>query len=146
MTGAPEHSLRARLYVDTSAYLCILLGEEGSDRLSAATEGAHLLASVLLVLETKRNLTRLAREGALTAAQYRACIDRVEEDAARFELRDLTLDLCQSNLLPAVATPRSLDLAHLRTAIWFHAIEPIDRFVTVDISQEQAAKELGLPT
>jgi len=50
-----------------------------------------------------------------------------------------------SNLLPAVATPRSLDLAHLRTALWFHAAERIDRFLTMDAAQEAAAKELGLP-
>jgi hypothetical protein len=60
-------------------------------------------------------------------------------------LRDLTLDLCESNLLPAIATPRSLDLIHPRTALWFHAAERIDRFVTMDGSQQQAAKELGLP-
>jgi acyl-CoA thioesterase len=50
-----------------------------------------------------------------------------------------------SNTLPAVATPRSLDVAHLRTALWFHSPERIDRFVTMDASQEAAAKELGLP-
>ena len=60
-------------------------------------------------------------------------------------LRDLTLDLCASNTLPAIATPRSLDLAHLRTALSFHTPERIDRFVTMDSSQEEAAKELGLP-
>ena len=134
-----------RLYFDTSAYLCILLGEEGAERLSTATDGAELLSSVLLMLEAKRNLTRLAREGALTAEQYRTCIDRVAQDASLFVLRDLTLDLCQSNVLPPVATPRSLNLAHLRTALWFHAAEKIERFVTMDTSQEQAAKELGLP-
>jgi hypothetical protein len=48
-------------------------------------------------------------------------------------------------MMPAVATPRSLDLAHLRTALWFHAVEPIDRFLTMDESQAEAAKELGLP-
>jgi hypothetical protein len=37
-------------------------------------------------------------------------------------------------------------LAHLRTALWFNAAEKIDRFITMDESQEQAAKELGLPT
>jgi hypothetical protein len=60
-------------------------------------------------------------------------------------LRDLTLDLCATNPLPAVATPRSLDLAHLRTALWFHRDTPIVRFVTTDTSQEAAARELGLP-
>ncbi len=37
------------------------------------------------------------------------------------------------------------DLVHLRTALWFHAVEPINRFLTRDESQRQAAKALGLP-
>jgi len=139
---SPRHR---RLYLDTSAYLCVLLAEDGARRLSEETSGAELLSSVLLVLEARRNLIRLARDGTLTAAQYKACMDRVEEDTELFVLRDLTLDLCASNLLPPVATPRSLDLAHLRTALWFHATDPIDRFVTMDASQAQAARELGLP-
>lgn len=123
----------------------MLLAEDGSDRLAEATAGAELLSSVLLVLEAKRNLVRLAREGTLKPEQYRACMNRVDADADLFVLRDLTLDLCSSNLLPAVATPRSLDLAHLRTALWFHATEPIERFVTMDTSQRDAGGELGLP-
>ena len=136
---------RSRLYVDTSAYLCILLGEEGSARLSKETEAAELLSSVLLVLEARRNLIRLAREGILLADRYKTALDRLEQDVSRFVLRDLTLELCQSMTVPAVVTPRSLDLAHLRTALWFHAVQKIDRFLTMDTSQEQAAKELGLP-
>jgi hypothetical protein len=135
-----------KLYLDTSAYLCILLAQEGSERLCKETAGAQLLSSVLLVLESRRNLVRLAREGRLKQDQYEACIGRLEEDMELFLFRDLTLDLCQSNALPAVATPRSLDLGHLRTAIWFHSTGGIDRFVTLDGAQEQAAKELGLPT
>jgi len=113
-----------------------LLAEEGCEGLSEETDGAELLSSVLLVLEARRNLVRLAREGALKPEQYKTCIDRVEEDTSFFVLRDLTLDLCRSNLL---------DLAHLRSALWFHAGEPIDRFVTMDSSQKEAARELGLP-
>jgi predicted nucleic acid-binding protein len=134
-----------RLYLDTSAYLCILLAENGSKRLVEETAGAELLSSVLLVLEARRNLIRLAREATLTVEQYKVCVERLEADTELFVLRDLTLDLCQSSLLPALATPRSLDLAHLRTAAWFHAADPITRFLTMDASQEQAAKELGLP-
>lgn len=134
-----------RLYVDTSAYLCLLLGEAGAERLSRDTDGAELLSSVLLVLESRRNLVRLARSGALDVDDYEACAARVTADAARFVLRDLTLDLCASNVLPPVATPRSLDLAHLRTALWFHAEAPIQRFVTMDAAQRHAARELGLP-
>jgi hypothetical protein len=116
VSPAAEPRLRRRLYLDTSAYLCILLGEAGSSRLAKETAGAELLSSVLLVLEARRNLIRLAREGTLTAAQYKACMDRVEQDEELFVLRDLTLDLCASHLVPP-ATPRSLDLAHLRTAL-----------------------------
>ena len=123
----------------------MLLGEDGSDRLSAETDGADLLASVLLVLETQRNLVRLVRERALSAEQYKVCLDRLEADQRLFALRDLTLELCTSNILPAVATPRSLDLAHLRTALWFHASEPLSRFLTTDAAQADAARELGLP-
>ena len=143
--GRADPPVRRRLYLDTSAYLCVLLGEDGADRLSAETAGAELLSSVLLVLETRRNLVRLAREGALGAGQYKACLERVDEDQQLLVLRDLTLDLCASNLLPAVATPRSLDLAHLRTALWFHADARITRFVTMDETQAAAARELGLP-
>ncbi len=142
---ANQAAPRRRLYLDTSAYLCILLAEDGWERLSEDTAGAELLASVLVVLETKRNLVRLAREGTLTADQYKTCLDRVEEDSQVLVLRDLTLDLCASNLLPAITTPRSLDLAHLRTALWFHAADPITRFVTMDGAQRQAAREMGLP-
>ena len=142
-SGAPPE--RRRLYIDTSAYLCMLLAEDGAERLSAETAGAEVLSSVLLVLETRRNLARLAREGALTPAQYTICRDRAEEDQTLFVLRDLTLDLCESNLLPAIATPRSLDLAHLRTALWFHRDVSIARFVTMDSAQEESARELGLP-
>ena len=123
----------------------MLLGQDGSERLSKETVGAQLLSSVLLVLESRRNLVRLAREDLIDTEQYKKCIDRLEQDIRLFILRDLTLDLCQSNTLPAVATPRSLDLAHLRTALWFHSAEKIDRFVTMDASQEEAAKDLGLP-
>lgn len=146
MSPDPEEPpRRRRLYLDTSAYLCILLAEEGSERLSDETGGAELLSSVLLILEAKRNLIRLAREGTLTPEQYKTCLDRIEEDMKLLVLRDLTLDLCVSNILPAITTPRSLDLAHLRTALWFHAAESIERFLTMDTSQEAAAKELGLP-
>lgn len=140
LSGRPR-----RLYIDTSAYLCILLGEDGADRLSQETDGADLLASVLLVLEARRNLIRLAREGVLKADQYERCMNRLDQDVELFALRDLTLELCASNVVPPVATPRSLDLGHLRTALWFHAADPIARFVTMDESQQQAARELGLP-
>lgn len=134
-----------RYYVDTSAYLALVLGQEGADELALVLEVGELLSSVLLVLEARRNLVRLSRDGLLSAAEYRQTIERLEADVECFALRELTLDLCSSPLVPAVATPRSLDLAHLRTAAWFHAEEPLTRFVSLDEHQLEAARELALP-
>jgi hypothetical protein len=134
-----------RLYVDTSAYMCVLLGEAGHTSLAAELTGAELCSSVLLVLETTRNLIRLSRERILTSAELQAALARLDEDMGAFALRELTLDLCVGRTLPMVSTPRSVDLAHLRTALWFHQRSPLTRFVTVDEPQLRAAGELGLP-
>jgi hypothetical protein len=134
-----------RVYLDTSAYLLLLLDEEGAIGIRDETTVATLLSSVLLIVETRRNLVRYAREGGISVDHYDAALERVAADVKHFVLRDLTLDLCDAHPLPAVATPRSLDLVHLRTALWFHRSEPIDRFLTMDAAQRAAARELGLP-
>jgi hypothetical protein len=140
----PAHS-RRRVYLDTSAYLFLLFDEESVGDVRHAVDGADVMSSVLLILEARRNLVRLARERLLTPEHYNIAMERVATDRERFVLRDLTLDLCDAHPLPAVATPRSLDLMHLRTARWFHRTEPLDRFVTMDRVQRDAARELGLP-
>lgn len=134
-----------RFYVDTSAYLCALLGEKGSEALRRELAGGELVSSVLLVLETSRNLVRLSREGLLTPLQFQECTAALEHDVEQFLLRDLTLDLCARRAMPAVSVPRSLDLVHLRTALWFHEREPLTRFISLDDAQNLAARELGLP-
>lgn len=134
-----------RYYVDTSAYLCIVLGEKGHEEIGTELSGASLLSSSLLVLEATRNLIRLSREGSLPPADLERCLLQLEYDVSSFALRDLTFDLCHGRTMPVVSTPRSLDLAHLRTALWFHARQPLTRFVTLDEAQAQAARELALP-
>ncbi len=135
-----------RYYVDTSAYLCVLLGEAGWERISQEVEGSDLLSSALLILEAERTLVQLSRTGRLPPPDLQAALDRLSLDIAQFVLRDLTLDLCRSRVMPIVSTPRSLDLAHLRTALWFHEREPLTRFVSLDAGQLQGARELRLPT
>jgi hypothetical protein len=70
---------------------------------------------------------------------------RLHQDLEAFLLKDLTVDLCNDPTMPAVTTPRSLDLAHLRTALWFHRRDPLDGYFTRDEAQRAAARELGLP-
>ena len=145
MTEPVTSDPSSRYYVDTSAYLCVVLGEDGHEQIATELSGAFLYSSSLLVLEATRNLIRLSREGSLPPADLEHCLSQLEKDIALFALRDLTLDLCCGRTLPVVSTPRSLDLAHLRTALWFHAREPLRRFVTLDADQAQSARELGLP-
>ncbi|MFO1077046.1 MAG: hypothetical protein U1E73_04885 [Planctomycetota bacterium] len=135
----------ARFYIDTSAYLAILLRHGAAAELADELRGQRLLSSVLLVLEVQRNLVRFAREKAMTTEQFLECSDRLRHDIEGFHLREVTLDLCTPATMPAATLPRSLDLLHLRTAFWFHAQEPIRRFVSLDRGQNQAARELGLP-
>jgi hypothetical protein len=134
-----------RFYVDTSAYLCILLGENGHEALRHELAGAELLSSVVMALEAGRNLVHLSREGILSAAEFQDCASALENDMQQFLLRDLTLDLCGFRTMPVVSTPRSLDLAHLRTALWFHEQERLTRFVSLDETQVLSAREIGLP-
>jgi len=134
-----------RYYVDTSAYLCVLLGEAGWEEVVKTIEGGQLVSSVLLALEAQRTLIQLSRGGRLPPDDLQNALDRLGADLAHFALRDLTLDLCRSRTMPIVSTPRSLDLGHLRTAAWFHEREPLTRFVSLDAAQTQAARELGLP-
>ncbi|MBI2377800.1 MAG: PIN domain-containing protein [Deltaproteobacteria bacterium] len=134
-----------RYYIDTSAYLAVLLGEREGAPLVTMLDGAELLTSALLALETHRNLVRLTREGALSSEQFLAALARLDDDLEQFAIRDLDLELCLDRSMPIVSTPRSLDLAHLRTALWFHRQSPLTKFVSVDRSQLRSAAELGLP-
>ena len=96
-------------------YLCILLGASGHQEVEKELSGSQ------------------------------DCLQRLETDIELFQLCDLTLDLCRGRVVPLVSTPRSLDLAHLRTALWFHQRESLTRFVTLDGQQSEAAREMGLP-
>jgi hypothetical protein len=134
-----------RYYLDTSAYLCILLGEAGWERLAREIESGEIVSSALLALEAERTLVHLSRAGRLSPQDLQAALDRLLLDLGQFALRDLTLDLCRSRFKPILSNPRSLDLAHLRTALWFHEREALTRFISLDAAQVQGARELGLP-
>jgi hypothetical protein len=87
----------------------------------------------------------LSRSARLSPPELQGALDRLSLDLGQFVLRDLTLDLCRSRVMPIVSTPRSLNLGHLRTALWFHEQEPLTRFMSLDAGQLQGARELDLP-
>ncbi|MBI2083541.1 MAG: type II toxin-antitoxin system VapC family toxin [Deltaproteobacteria bacterium] len=134
-----------RIYLDTSAYLGILLGEEEAERLQRLAEKKIFCSSVLLLIEAERNLVRLSREKVLKQEHYERAIGQLRRVHEDFLLRDFTVDLCLTGSFPAVRLPRSNDLVHIRTAQWFIQNGGLERFVTLDERQRGAALELGLP-
>lgn len=138
--------MRRFAYVDTSAYLVILLREKQATSVRKRIADYCLCSSTLLLLEAERNLVQLRREKLLSLKDFEQAWGRLAKDRDLFVLRDFGADLCLTGTFPAIRTPRSADLVHLRTAIWFvEQQEGLSRFVTEDGAQAAAASELGLP-
>lgn len=137
--------MKRRVYLDTSAYLAALLNESRAAAVRRAVDRAAVFSSVLLVAETRRALVRLSREGTLSMPSYVTLVRQVDADCATFALAPVGHDLCASTVMPTVATPRTLDLIHLRTALWFHEHHTLTSFLSLDAQQNHAAEELGLP-
>jgi PIN domain-containing protein len=133
-----------RAYVDTSAYLAVLLGEQGSQAALRALSKRIPCSSSLLLIESERNLVRMSRDKILSASDYRLAMDQLREDREKFVLKDFTVDLCLTGAFPPAKLPRSSDLAHLRTALWFQQNGGLSLFMTLDEAQRHAAADLGL--
>lgn len=134
-----------RVYLDTSAYLAILFGERDSFKIIKKIRNTILCSSSLLLLEAERNLIHLVRQKLITPGTFERAILQLKSDRAVFLLRDFTPDLCLSLDFPAVRTPRSSDLAHLRTAKWYLNNGGLLHFLSLDKVQLKAADEMNLP-
>ena len=133
------------VFLDTSAYLCILLGEAAASKLSKWLEGKALCCSTLLWVETERNLVHMTRQKLLSSEDYQSAFTQVRQDVELFLCQEITLGLCLSGEFPAVKIPRSNDLIHLCSALWFFRNRKLKGFVSLDEDQKQAAAEMGLP-
>ncbi len=133
-----------RFYLDTSAYLTILTGGKAASILTKLLSRGVVCSSILLLLETERNLIRLSRDKKLNSNQYILCMERLKADVELFLLKEVTFDLCLNSVFPAVLTPKTSDLIHLRTALWFKENGGLTCFVTLDEQQKKAAVDFGL--
>jgi len=111
--------VKARVYLDSSAYLASLTNDVRATAVRRELEHAAVMSSVLL------RVVHAYREA--------------------FALAPIGIDLCTNRVMPTVSTPRTLDLLHLRTALWFHEQQPLSSFLSLDAAQNHAAAELGLP-
>jgi hypothetical protein len=134
-----------RVYLDTSAYLAVLLGEKQAAGVKKSITGRAPCSSTLLLAEAERNLVHLVRFEKLSAADFELAFAQLTVDKEALVLRDLTPDLCLTRHFPLVRTPKSADMVHLRTALWFMSNGGLESFISLDENQLYAAREMGLP-
>lgn len=125
----------------------LYLGEPASEAAHEALtrDHAQLVTSVLTAVEMRSGLTRLEREGLLTAAQAETVFRRAELDLGRTPRR---LELTHEVLAEAVrlfkahlALPlRTLDALHIATCLRYGT----RGFVTNDRQQARLAQAVGL--
>ena len=134
-----------RVYLDTSAYLAVLLGEKHAKAIAKLITGAMPCSSTLLLAEAERNLVHLVRLEKLSERDFESAFAQLSADREALVLRDLTPDLCLTRQFPLIRTPKSADMVHLRTAQWFLQHGGLENFISLDDHQIHAAREMGLP-
>ena len=134
------------LYLDTSAYINILTKHPDYTALFKLCQNARLFSSSLLYTEAFRTLVRMAREKLIEPGEFKIMHERLNEDVHTFKMLMPNEEICYSQTMPSVSTPRSMDLMHLRTALWVKTLIGNLQFVSCDQRQLQAAAELGLVT
>ena len=132
------------VYVDTSAFLRLVLREAGA--LAEVLEAETLVSSELLAVESLRTLDRLRHQGSLTTEEAAARRGHVVEwlEAVDLVLLRQTVLARASDPLP---TPLgTLDAVHLATAlVWRERTSRDLVLATHDPELAVAARSFGLP-
>ena len=87
----------------------------------------------------------MTREGKLSSKQFEDIFHQIEFDVENFVIKEGTMDLCVNPIFPAASLPKSMDLLHIRTALWFQNEGRDLEFASCDQKQKQAAAELKIP-
>lgn len=132
-------------FFDTSAYLSLLLKDgPGWSMIYKSTKNEAYYCSSLLFTETQRTLVRLTRDQKIAPEQSALLFETLKKDVALFCYKEPTIDIVLDSVFPAILLPKTLDLLHLRTALWFKEKLANLIFVSLDYHQIQSARELNL--
>ena len=128
-------------YVDASALVKVVAGEQGAEDLNAYLEGAELASSELVLTEVPRGLRRKV----MTTPDFplEEALGQAEVLIDSLGLRPVDDELLMGAGLLAEPALRSLDAIHVTTALHLY---PIDAFVTYDKRQAAVARLAGLRT
>lgn len=124
----------ARVYLDSSALVKLLIMEDESAALATYLDGAGPgITSVISVVELRRAVARRAAEAA----------DQAAELLARFELVELDRELIEAAANVGPAPLRTLDAIHLASAL--RVGDSLAALVTYDTRLADAARAVGIP-
>jgi predicted nucleic acid-binding protein len=124
------------VYVDTSFLLAATAPDEPQHAAAVRWLSRHpgsLLTSVLAEVEAGRALARRAAGPSLQAA--------AERRLAAGELVDVTAEIRAEAVRVVPTSVRSLEALHVATAL----VAGLQEFASVDVRQQVAAEEAGLP-
>jgi predicted nucleic acid-binding protein len=131
-----------KLFFDASAFVKRYVSEPGSEEVVSLCNGADDIAmSILCPVEIVSAVSRLHREGRVSARQYAGIKARMLSD-----IRDITLVAIEAtvvrNAISALESSplKTLDSLHVACAMQWKP----DCFVSSDILQIAAAKKIGL--
>lgn len=131
-----------RIFFDSSSLAKRYVKERGSEKVEETLAGADEAAvSLIGPAEIISALSRLLRQGMISAAQYDRAKAALFEDLEDMSIREVTAPIVSSAIGLLERHPlRTLDALHLAGAIEWHA----DLFVSSDRRQLAAASASGL--
>jgi predicted nucleic acid-binding protein len=140
----------ARLFVDTSALFKLYRAEPNSPAIVACvTQQDNVLLAEITTLEFRSACHGLVRQGIETPQNTASYLTKFLGDLAQYETIALDRSCLQmtERLLDTHAVSiglRLLDALQLAAALYAHAAQPLDAFVTTDLVLAQAARAEGL--
>jgi predicted nucleic acid-binding protein len=131
------------VYVDTSALLRVVLGEQGA--LAELAKADRLISSELLAVECRRTIDRLLRLGALTAEDAVRRLAIVTDWIEAIDLVLLRAPILSRAGDPLPSPIGTLDALHLATAlVWRDRMAETPTVATHDAALALVARAHGL--
>ncbi len=133
------------LYIETSAVLAWLFGEDAADAvIGAINSHENIVTSVLTVLEIDRGLNRAACTAVISEVQAGRLRKLSREQLRGWELMEITREVRDRAGKPFPAEPvRSLDAIHLATGLQFLEIYDDVHFLSLDKRIRENLEPLG---
>ncbi len=109
------------LYIESSAFLALLLGEKNAKEVERELEQSEqIVSSALTLLETHRALMRARAPSAISHAEHAKLVGFVEDVTRDWGIKEMERDIQARTIQAFPSEPvRTLDAIHLATILYF---------------------------